>query len=271
MYDFHTHINSDQLFPNRQEHVARFIKAWWKWLISVGVDDIYNQRNMDIIDIHKKDPMHCDIRISLWFHPCMVDHTTTIDIMHNQLDRLAVSIDTYKDFVMSIGECWIDKHYTQDPDIIKLQSLYFDEQCKLWIRMWLPVMIHSRDAFDETMAIIKKYPTCVFYFHCRTYSPQQLAILLQQHAHIYVWITWIVTYKKGQDVRDSVLLLDDDVLLLETDAPYLSPEWVRQFVNEPSYISYIYKYVSALRWSTYESLCIAQEKNRKRLCLPLWQ
>ena len=88
-------------------------------------------------------------------------------------------------------------------------------------------MIHSRDAFAETFEIIKHYPDLTFYFHCRGYGPDEINQLLEIFPKIFFGFDGNSSYPKSDHLRASARLLPKEKILIETDAPYLSPEAFR--------------------------------------------
>jgi len=109
-----------------------------------------------------------------------------------------------------------------------------------------PVVIHNREATDDTLAIMKNFPTVRAVFHCFTGSAGEARKILDQ-AYL-LGFTGVVTYKKSDELREVVKFTPADRILVETDAPYLSPEPVRkQKVNEPSFVMHTAQVVAELR------------------------
>ena len=95
---------------------------------------------------------------------------------------------------------------------------------------------------DQSLDILKHYKDLVIYFHCRGYGPKEVEILKNEgFRRLYIGFCGNVTYKKAEALRESLKLVPLDSLLLETDAPYLSPQTVRGEQNEPVNVKYIYE------------------------------
>jgi TatD DNase family protein len=107
---------------------------------------------------------------------------------------------------------------------LAVQQELFVKHCELAQELKLPLVIHSRDGFQETLDILQNYKDLVIYFHCRGYGPEEYKILENMFPKLFIGFCGNVTYKKAQALRDTLDIVSDDKLLLETDAPYLSPE-----------------------------------------------
>lgn len=104
--------------------------------------------------------------------------------------------------------------------------------------------MHSRDAFHETFEILKNYSDLTIYFHCRGYGPEEFRVLSSEFRNLYVGFCGNVTYKKAEELRETLKIVPLTQLLLETDAPYLTPQIVRGTDNHPANVKYIYEFVS---------------------------
>ena len=121
---------------------------------------------------------------------------------------------------VAVGECGLDFHYDHSPR--DDQRAAFAQQIELANRLGLPLVIHTREAWDETFAILDTEgvpPRTVF--HCFTGGPAEAARGLDRGA--YVSFSGIVTFPGAQDVRDAAALVPLDRTLVETDSPYLAP------------------------------------------------
>jgi TatD DNase family protein len=101
-----------------------------------------------------------------------------------------------------------------------------------------PVVIHSREAIDDTLAMMRDFPGLQAVFHCFTGSPDEAEKIIAQGYHIS--FTGALTYKRGDNVRESLRRCPQDRFFIETDAPYLTPEPMRkQKVNEPALVVHV--------------------------------
>jgi TatD DNase family protein len=249
--DAHTHLNSDTLFSNRERHLDDFCGVWGTLLINIGVDAIYNQRAITIAQasVGRTD---CVVKAAIWYHPCIVaEQSLDISTYSAMLDTLREQITQHRQYIVALGEVGVDLHRHHDYDTTILQQTLFDKQCQLASELWLSLVIHSRDAFTETVDIIQHYPNLPVYFHCRGYGVAEVDYLLTHRKQLALWFCANTSYPKAQSIRDSLLYYiqqksPDHALLLETDAPYLAIQSQRWDIQTPAQIPLLYAYIANL-------------------------
>jgi TatD DNase family protein len=132
--------------------------------------------------------------------------------------------------VIAYGEIGLDYHYDSSPR--EIQREVFMAQLKLAREVALPITIHTRDAWEDTMSILRENWTGAGVIHCFTGDPAQAQEALGMGFHLSYG--GVLTFKTAENVRDSARITPDDRLLIETDAPYLAPLPYRGKRNEPS-------------------------------------
>ena len=144
--------------------------------------------------------------------------------------------------VKAIGECGLD--FNRNFSTPDNQKRIFNEQVALAAQLDLPLFLHQRDAFEPWFEILKPYISKVpaLVSHCFTGSKDELLKCLD--AGMYIGITgWVCDERRGQALRDIIPLIPLDKLMLETDAPYLTPRTIRpkpkSSRNEPSYLPHV--------------------------------
>jgi TatD DNase family protein len=143
------------------------------------------------------------------------------------------------------------------------QARMFEAQLAIAVESGRPVVIHSREAIDDTLAVMRNYPVSRAVFHCFTGTAGEAERILA--AGHWISFTGPVTYKKNDALREVVKLVPMDRLMVETDAPYLSPEPVRsQKVCEPALVMYTARRVAELRGVTVEELDRVTTGNARR-------
>ena len=179
-------------------------------------------------------------------------------------EQIRVSVNQSQKIV-AIGEIGLDYHYLNSDK--ELQKQAFEAQLSLARELGLPVVLHSRDAEEDTLAILKAYTDVRGVAHSFTGSAE-MAIQLVERGW-YIGVNGIVTFKNAQAVREMVLQVPLENLLLETDAPYLSPVPFRGKPNVPQYIPYIAEFLATLYGVSLERLAQQTTCNAQRLfCLP---
>lgn len=158
----------------------------------------------------------------------------------------------------AIGECGLDYHHMEGPR--ERQMELFEAQLALAGRLGLPLVVHSRDAFDDTLALLAgarlSRPIVV---HCFGYGAREARALLDLGC--YVSFAGNLTYKKSGALRDACALVPLDRLLLETDAPYMCPEPRRGRPSTPLDVGRTYAAAAAVRGAAVAELSQAVSDN----------
>lgn len=153
--------------------------------------------------------------------------------------------------VYAVGEMGLDYHYDfADRDA---QKQVFETQLEIAAKVQKSIVIHSREAHDDTMSILKSAaPATPVVFHCFTGTLQEAEAIIA--AGYWISLTGVVTFKKSDVLRDVARLVPADRLMIETDAPYLSPVPVRSVrPNEPSFLPHTAKCIAAARGEALET------------------
>jgi TatD DNase family protein len=148
--------------------------------------------------------------------------------------------------VVAIGETGLDYHYSFSPH--EEQREVFAEQLKIAAEMDLPVIVHSREAFDETMEILERHGGDVkrIVFHCFSGDASQAKIILD--SGFYISFTGVVTFKNAEAIREAAQVVPMERMMVETDCPYMSPEPMRkQKINEPALMVHTAKRLAELK------------------------
>ena len=142
----------------------------------------------------------------------------------------------------ALGEIGLDYHYS--PETRAAQMKLFAEQLEEARRRDLPVVIHTREADDDTLALLREIPSRGI-IHCYTGTPEYAKKFLD--LGFFISISGIVTFKPADNVRASALVIPDDRILIETDSPFLAPVPMRGQPNEPAFIVHTCEYLAKLR------------------------
>jgi TatD DNase family protein len=146
--------------------------------------------------------------------------------------------------VVAVGECGLDYHYDHSPR--DEQRVVFAEQIELAHRLDLALVVHTREAWDDTFAILDEcgVPARTV-FHCFTGGAEEAGRCLDRGA--FVSFSGIVSFPKATDVREAAAIVPDDRLLIETDAPYLAPVPHRGRPNRPALLPSVATAVASAR------------------------
>jgi TatD DNase family protein len=162
----------------------------------------------------------------------------------------------------AIGEVGVDLHWHYAT--LKEQEVLFRNQIELSITMNLPLIVHSRDAFEDTDRILGEYKfKQAVIIHCFGYGPSEAQEFLAKG--YFVSFAGNLTYPKAIPLQEALKLVPLDKLLMETDCPYLSPQPVRGDKNNPLNVKYTYEHASALKGLETKVLAEQVEKNFRKV------
>lgn len=168
--------------------------------------------------------------------------------------------------VIGLGETGLDYFYNKDLNYQKLQRDSFCEHIIASQENSLPVIIHTRDAEEDTHAILKenkKHKDFPALIHCFTASKEFASKMLD--LGLYISISGIVTFKNAENIREALKYIPIDRILVETDSPYLAPVPKRGKTNEPSYTKYVVEFLAELKGISAEKLASQTTDNFFRL------
>lgn len=161
-----------------------------------------------------------------------------------------VTVDEFKSWaahpkIVALGETGLDYYYA--PDSANVQKASFAAHLRAGGELDLPVIVHTRDARQDTLDLIREYgdPEAAGVLHCFTESWEMAAAAMDMN--YYISISGIVTFNNAHQLREVVKQIPLDRLLLETDSPYLAPVPYRGKPNQPAYVREVAEYVAELK------------------------
>ncbi|MFT3786450.1 MAG: TatD family hydrolase [Tepidisphaeraceae bacterium] len=220
MIDTHCHLTDPRLSSQLDEVLARAQQAGVMRIVTIGTDP---QDAIDAIELCRGRPF---LRCAIGVHPnyCQNVELDAIDTLRRLQSDPSV---------VALGEMGLDYfHQFADRD---RQKRFFEAQLQLALDVNKPIVIHSRNAIDDTLAILQHFPVKACVFHCFTGTPDEARRIIEQG--YYLGFTGPVTYKKNDELRAIARDVPNDRIVVETDSPYLSPEPVRnQKTCEPAFV-----------------------------------
>jgi len=142
----------------------------------------------------------------------------------------------------ALGEIGLDYHYS--PETRDGQLALFSAQLEEARRRDLPVIIHTREAADDTIALLREIPSRGV-IHCFTGTPDEAKAYLD--LGFFVSFSGIVTFRLADNVRESARVVPDDRILIETDSPFLAPVPMRGRPNEPAFVAHVCEFLAGQR------------------------
>jgi len=233
LIDSHCHLNYKGLVENQAEVLYRARARGVTGMLSISTRE---REWTEVIAIAEREP---DVWASVGIHPHEADEHPDVDAA-----RLIDAAQHPK--VIGIGETGLDYYY--DHSDREQQKKSFRAHIAASRETGLPLIVHTRDAEEDTARIIREemgkgaYPALI---HCFTASRGFAEQMLE--LGLYISVAGIVTFKNARDLQETVASLPGDRMLIETDAPFLAPVPHRGKTGEPSFVADTAKFIAALR------------------------
>ena len=250
LIDSHAHLDDPRFDTDRDAVLQRAWDAGVRRILTIG-----NGRG--------PDDMGCGIPIAaahdwVWTSVGIHPHDAAkAEARHfDQMEHLAASPR-----VIAIGETGLDYHYDNSPRDV--QREVFRQQLRVAKKLDLPVIVHTREADEDTEGILRDVSPPRGIIHCFTSGPRLAEVAIELGFHIS--FSGIVTFPKADDLSKIAQSVPEDRLLVETDCPYLSPVPNRGKRNEPSFVVDTARFVAALRNVGEAEFAATTSGNFKRL------
>jgi TatD DNase family protein len=250
--DTHTHLYAEEFNADRDVVIRNAVEAGVTRLMLPAIDISYHTRLMDLVGRH---PEHCFPMIGL--HP-----TSVKDNYREELDFVSSRLEAGKERYYGIGEIGIDLYW--DKTYAEEQEKAFVFQLDLAIQYNLPVAIHTRNSFDIAIGIIRKKndPRLKGIFHCFGGSPEQAKQAIE--LGFLLGIGGVITYKNS-GLQKVIEVTGAEHLVLETDAPWLSPAPYRGQRNESANIPFIAQKIAEIKNMEIKDVAEITTGNARRL------
>jgi TatD DNase family protein len=253
MFDTHIHLNDEKLLENLDVYLKEAKESGVNNFLVVGFD--YDS-SLKAIEIAQK---YENCYAAIGFHPCDINKITDI----RDLWKFLRLFNNEK--VVCLGEIGLDYYWVKELEERERQKEMFIYQLALAKDKNLPTSIHIREATQDALDILKKHAKTPFVLHCFNASEEILNEYLKLDC--YFAIGGVVTFKNATNLQEVVKKIPLDRLLIETDAPYLSPVPYRGKLNEPKYIKETLKFIADLRGMSFEELDKITTENAKKVFL----
>lgn len=245
LIDTHAHLDFPDFDLDRSEIIQRTLDENML-IINVGSDFEATKRAVDLSSQFQ------NIYSCLGFHP------------HDAIAFNHEVIGTYRELaknkkVVAVGEIGLDYFRNLSPR--HNQKEVFTKMLTLAKDLNLPVVVHSRQADDEVLEILKKFMPLKGVVHCFSSTQEFLGEILE--LGFLVSFTANITYKKAQNLRDLVKIVPKDRFMLETDCPFLPPEGFRGKRNDPLYVKYVAQEISKIRNESVEEIAQYTTQNAR--------
>mgnify|MGYP006118663783 CR=1 FL=1 len=246
MIDSHCHLDHEPLFQNINEIIKRSKDIGIQKLLTISTTLASFDRIKDLVNI---DPI---IFGTFGIHP----HETEAN--HVNKEELVNTINKFKK-IIGVGETGLDFFYNHSNKDRQIDS--FKEHIEASIELKIPIIVHSREAEDETLNILSSYnyKDLKILMHCFTGSSEFSKKLLSLGA--FFSASGIITFKNSINLQNTFKTIPLDKLLIETDSPYLAPIPMRGKKNEPSFIKHTLEKLSFIKEKSPEEMSILTSNN----------
>ena len=234
--DTHCHINDDALFPIRKEVIQKAKEKGCRALFNNG-DSMESFHR--ILLLQKEFPDFCFSVLGI--HPEFADNS---DEYHRNAFEF---VQEHKEEIKAIGEIGLDYHYHPSDQTKERQRQIFREWIRLAKKLSLPIVVHARDASQDTFEILKEELPEKVDLHCYSSSYELYLEYLKLPMDFHIGIGGVLTFRNARVLTEVVSKGKEDTFLTETDSPYLAPVPHRGKTNEPSYIPLVISKIAELR------------------------
>jgi len=253
LIDSHTHLDDAQFNPDRAAVIERARATGVERILAIGT----GAGPPDLEAALRLAAEYPFVLATVGVHPH--DSAKAGEATFARLRALAAHPN-----VVGIGEIGLDYHYDFSPR--NVQRAVFSRQLAIAADAALPVIIHTREAWDDTLAILRREWRGQGIMHCFTGDAAQARQALDAGFHLA--FGGVLTFPKAEPVREAARLTPADRLLIETDCPYLAPVPHRGKRNEPGFILETARRLAEVRSQGVEEIAAVTTGNFERLCLP---
>ncbi|MDO4473640.1 MAG: TatD family hydrolase [Eubacteriales bacterium] len=249
IFDTHAHYDSEQFDEDREELLASMQENGVGTIVNVSAS---YESCFRVPEMAKRYPF---MYAAVGVHPDEVG-----DLSEENFRKMKGQFQNEK--VVAVGEIGLDYYWDNEPRDV--QKKWFIRQLELARELDLPVLIHSREAAADTMEIMKEHGQGLRgVIHCYSYSAEMAVEYVKMG--YYIGVGGVVTFKNGRKLKETVLKIPLESIVLETDCPYMAPVPFRGKRNQSSYIQYMAQEIASLKGVSVEEVIAVTEANARNL------
>ena len=232
LIDTHCHLNDEQLYQDLDNVISRALQTGVDKMIVIGWDKASSELAIKLAEQYP------------FIYACVGFHPENLDGIDEKTLYEVLNLSSHPK-VVGIGEIGLDYHWEKDPTKREIQKEFFIKQIEYANKVGLPISVHNREAFQDTLNILKEHKPIGGVMHCYAGSVENIHDII--NLNMYIGLGGPVTFKNAKTPKEVAAEVPLERLVLETDSPYLSPHPLRGTVNEPSNIILIADEIANLR------------------------
>ncbi len=249
LFDTHAHLDAHRFDADREELLKSLPEAGIGLLMDPGCDVASSLAAVKLS------------RENHWIYAAVGSHPDAADNIGDDVLSLYYDLAKQEDKVKAIGEIGLDYHYEDIPR--EQQILCFRKQMALAKELDLPVIIHMREAAEDTLKVLAEFPQVTGVFHCYAGSAEMAKELVRKGW--YIGFTGVITFKNARKLVETALTIPMERMVVETDCPYMAPEPFRGRRNDPGYLYRMAEKLAELRNISREEMEDITFQNGRRL------
>jgi len=248
LFDTHAHLNDERFEEDRESLISSFKENGISYVCEIGYDLESSKRALELSE--KYDFIYAVLGV----HPHDSSKLTDKGLM--ELEKMLSH-----EKAVALGEIGLDYYY--DNSERDVQRYWFAQQAELAKSLKCPISVHTRDAMEDTLNILKAHGGGDGIIHCYSGSVESAKILLNMG--YYISFAGPVTFKNANTALDVIRYVPNDRMLIETDSPYLAPVPHRGKRNCPHYVREVAAKIAEIKGMAFEEVAEITTKNAKKV------
>ena len=251
MFDTHCHIHSQEFDANRDELLQALQKnSIQAILVGTSIED--SKKAVELAS------QYSFLSATIGVHPHEYEKID-INTIRKEMNMLLKTNST-----IAVGETGFDFYYHKPEEVRVQQEALFRVHIELALAFSKPLIIHTRDSFEETFQVLSEYKDLTVILHCFTGTSDWVYKFNTLSHRIYFSFSGIITFNNAVSIQETVKIVPENQLLVETDAPYLAPVPHRGQQNTPLFLLYTINKVAELRQIDIQKLTEILDDNAKK-------
>lgn len=252
IFETHAHYDDHKFDEDREAVLQKVIQSGVSPIINVGASIDSTKATIELAKSH--DYIYAAVGV----HPSDIEDL-------NEESFMWLRAQTSYEKTVAIGEIGLDYYWDKEPEVQKAQRYWFGRQLELAREVELPVIIHSRDAAEDTVKVMKEHNAQELsgVIHCYSYSKEMAKEFVKMG--YFIGVGGVVTFKNAKKLVETVEEIPIESILLETDCPYMAPEPNRGTRNDSSNIPFIIEKIAEIKGISKEDVERITEENAYRL------